>query len=43
MDEKTGKAYTAYPDDCPSHAIALEHNIGNSRRFSINDFMGIPV
>ena len=53
MDKEAGKAYTAYPndcqvcylceDDCPAHAITLEHNISNSRRYSIYDLMGIPV
>ncbi len=53
MDETGLKAYTAYPndcqvcylceDDCPTHAIALEHNISNSRRYSIYDLMNIPL
>ena len=53
LDMSSGKAVVAYPrdccfcllcqDDCPTKAVAVDHNAGNPRQRSIYDTMGIPL
>ncbi len=53
LDPQSGKAHVVYPrdcqvcylceDDCPTHSIALSHDVTNSRRFSIYDEYGIDL
>lgn len=53
MDQAAEKAVVAYgadcqvcylcEDDCPTAAISLDHNISNSRRYSIYDLLGIDL
>lgn len=53
LDPPSAKARVVYPkdcqvcylceDDCPTHSISLNHDVTNSRRFSIYDEYGIDI